>query len=372
MCPTPDAPTPDAPAAAPSTPAAPAPDAPTTDAPTTPLSVRADAPATLPEPDPASTGLTWRPLTRADVPAVAALVAQVEEADAQPYRTSEAEVDEWFDGEWKDPAADSRVGLDADGTPRAWMAVEAPPGGVRVVRAYLHGGVHPELRGRGVGRQLVAWATARARQRLATSDAVVPGRIAAFLEDHRSDAIALYAAAGFRPIRYYTDMRRDLAEPLPEVRDPEGVRIVPWSPELDDAVRRAHNEAFADHWGSEPRTPETWAHGRSMFAPQWSHVAVDAATGEVAGYAMSGRYEQDWPVSGYTSGYTELLGVRRAWRGRGVAVALLAAAMASYRADGMQYAELDVDTANPSGAHGLYAALGYQVTHGSLMTSIEL
>jgi ribosomal protein S18 acetylase RimI-like enzyme len=109
-----------------------------------------------------------------------------------------------------------------------------------------------------------------------------------------------------------------------------------------------------------------------MFAPQWSHVAVDEATGEVAGYTISGRYEHDWEVAGFTSGYTELLGVRRAWRGRGLAPALLTAAMASFRADGMQYAELDVDTENPSGAHGLYASLGYEVTHGAIMYTIEV
>ncbi|MNC79370.1 Acetyltransferase (GNAT) family protein [compost metagenome] len=64
--------------------------------------------------------------------------------------------------------------------------------------------------------------------------------------------------------------------------------------------------------------------------------------------------------------------MRRAWRGRGLAVALLTAAMRSFRADGIQYAELDVDTANPSGAHGLYADLGYEPLHGSVMVSIEL
>lgn len=77
-------------------------------------------------------------------------------------------------------------------------------------------------------------------------------------------------------------------------------------------------------------------------------------------------------MTGCTSGYTELLGVRRPWRGRGIAVALLAAVMAAYRADGTDYAELGVDTANPSGAHGLYAALGYRFTHGSTLWSIEV
>ncbi|WP_431838543.1 GNAT family N-acetyltransferase [Cellulomonas sp. Y8] len=348
------------------------PETPETPAAVPPLAVRAAAPATLPEPDPAATGLTWRPLTREDVPVLAALIARVEAADAQPFRTSETEVGEGFDGDWKDPARDTRAGFDADGVPRAWIALDAPPGDVRVIRVWVSGGVDPEWRGRGIGRAVLAWATARARQKLAESGKDAPGRIAAFLEDHRADALALHAAAGFAPIRYFTDMRRDLSRPLPEPRPLDGVRVVPWSAELDDAVRLAHNEAFADHWGSEPRTAEHWQHGRAMFAPQWSHVALDEATGEVAGYTISGRYEHDWEIAGFTSGYTELLGVRRAWRGRGLAPALLTAAMASFRADGMQYAELDVDTENPSGAHGLYASLGYEVTHGAIMYTIEV
>lgn len=337
-----------------------------------PLAVRAAPPATLPEPDPVATGLTWRPLSRDDVPVLAALMARVEDADAQPFRTSEVEVAEEFDGDWKDPARDSRVGLDADGVPRAWVVLDAQPGDVRVIRVWTRGGVDPQWRGRGIGTALVTWATARARQKLAESGKDAPGRIAAFIEDHRTDALALHAAAGFAPIRYFTDMRRDLAQPLPEIGDLDGIRIVPWSDELDEAVRVAHNEAFADHWGSEPRTPEAWQVGRGMFAPQWSHVALDTTTGEVAGYTMSGRYEHDWALAGYTSGYTELLGVRRAWRGRGLAPALLTAAMRSFREDGMQYAELDVDTENPSGAHGLYGRLGYEVTHGSVMCTVEV
>ncbi len=108
--------------------------------------------------------------------------------------------------------------------------------------------------------------------------------------------------------------------------------------------------------------------------PATDPETASALRGEplVVGYEMAGRYDEDFPVRGYTFGYAELLGVRRASRGRRVAVAALAAAMRAFAADGMQYAALDVDTENPSGAHGLYASLGYEKVTGWRMYSIEL
>ncbi len=343
-------------------------DLPTTSLPT--IAERAAAPAVCPLPDPAL-GLTWRPMTTDDVPALTALLTRIETADALPYRTSEPEVGEKFDGDWKDVERNTLLGLDADGVPRAWAEVDQPPGDTRVVRAFADGGVDPAWRRRGVGTAVVAWSHARARQVLAASGKDLPARIASYVSDQVVDAARLLTRAGMTPVRYYAEMRRPLDAPLPEVAVPAGVRVVPWAPEHDEGARLAHNAAFSDHWGSEPRTPEQWAHGRSMFAPTWSLVALDDAD-QVVGYQLSGRYEADWEVNGYTAGYTELLGVVREWRGRGLASALLAATMAAYRADGMQFAELGVDTANRTGAHRLYTALGYEVFDSSTMFTVEL
>jgi ribosomal protein S18 acetylase RimI-like enzyme len=60
-------------------------------------------------------------------------------------------------------------------------------------------------------------------------------------------------------------------------------------------------------------------------------------------------------------GYTENIAVRRAWRRRGIARALIATSLRILKERGMEEAALGVDTQNPSGALQLYESLGYRI-----------
>ena len=81
---------------------------------------------------------------------------------------------------------------------------------------------------------------------------------------------------------------------------------------------------------------------------------------EVAGYAINATHRAEWDALGFSEAWTHQLGVRRAWRGRGIARALLAASMRAFADDGLEFAALDVDAENPTGALALYLGMGYE------------
>ncbi len=344
---------------------------------TTSLAQRAAAPHAVPLPT-ASLGLVWRPISEGDLGPWLELEQAIEEADELNERfTADDLRDELLSGSWKDPSRDTLLGVDDAGTPRAFALVESRPGDTRNVRVYGWGGVHPDWRRRGVGRPLLAWQVARARQLLAASTRDVPGRILVHAREGSADREALLRAGGFEVVRWYSDMRRPLtvpgAPPVPTVDAPAGLRLVPFARGLDEQVRLAHNDAFSGHWGSEPRGAEdweAWTTGHRDFRGDWSFVVLDGR--EVMGYALSAAYPQDWAAQGFTQGWTNLVGVREPYRGRGIAVALLVASMRAFAADGMDHAGLDVDTQNTSGALSLYTGLGYEAVERTAAWAIEV
>ena len=328
---------------------------------------------------PSAPGLTWRPITADDVPAWHALVAAVEEADAPAERHAAEDLRELLlDGPGKDPAAQSLLGVDDTGTARAFGHVDPDHEPVGQVRVRLFGAVHPAWRRRGLGTAVLAWQRATAAELVtAAGHGHLSARLLLEAEERHADRAALAAGAGFAPVRRFHTMARSLTGedgPLPEVGGPgAGLRLEPWSTDVDEAVRLAHAEAFADHWGSRPRTAEDWARtvtGHRDFRGAWSFVVLDGD--EVAAYTLSADYPQDWAVRGVPEGYTTHVGVRPSHRRRGLARLLLARAMAAFAQDGLASAALDVDAGNATGALELYRGLGYRVRSTGVVHARDL
>jgi mycothiol synthase len=340
----------------------------------------------LPSPD---LGLSWRPISLDDIETWRELTAAIgvhdEPSEASPDRD---DLLEELTGSYQTPARDSVIGIDADGTARAFGHVTALPGKT-LRRAFLWGGVHPDWRRRGIGRGVLHWQTERAHEALAEhvardpTMAGTPWRIAAHCAERLTDHAALYKSAGYTAVRWFYDMIRPLgpdAPPIPDLAMPDAMEIAPWTEDRDDAVRLAHNEAFADHWGTQPRDAEAWKNWTTehrTFRRDWSRLALDPSRPDadgraaVAGYVVSHAYEHEWAAMGYSQGYVSLIGVRPAWRGRKLAPALLAEVMRAYAEDGMDSAGLDVDTGNATGALGLYEGMGFHVKETSVSWTIE-
>ena len=62
-------------------------------------------------------------------------------------------------------------------------------------------------------------------------------------------------------------------------------------------------------------------------------------------------------------GWVGVLGVRRPWRRRGLATALLYASFREIRSRGKPMAKLGVDAANPTGATRLYESVGMRIVN---------
>jgi mycothiol synthase len=303
--------------------------------------------------------MNWRPITADDVPAWASLLAAAEAADAtgEHYDTDDL-LDELADPAL-DPARDT-VAAFADGRMLAYGLTRgcATVGGIHQVD--IEGCVHPEWRRRGIGRKILRRTAGRAADVHRERHGDHPGHLRAFCHDDNTGAVALLIEFGMRPARWWCYLRRSLATPPAPAPVPDGLRLVLFDFALNEAVRVAHNEAFADHWGSAEHDSSSWRQwftGSRSFRPELSWVLLDGGT--VAGYLNSYEYPADGKATGVREAWIGQLGVRRPWRGRGAGSALLTAALAGYARAGYQQAALRVDTDNPSGAFGLYGRSGF-------------
>jgi mycothiol synthase len=299
--------------------------------------------------------LKLRPAQWLDRNPVAQLILDVLTADGDP---TFAMPPEELEREWKTP------GFELEKDTRVVETAEGRIVGYEVfLEQHAHaslmgdGYVHPEYRGRGIGTTLLRTLEARAREemKLAEPDLRVFLRNIMSMRDTR--ARELHENEGYKVIRFSWHMAIELEQTPREPIWPAGVELRPFMKERHDrAVFEADEDAFRDHFNHTPGTFEDWQHhvsGRDGFDPSLWFIAWDAPSGQIAGYSLC-RYRMG-------AGWVDSLGVRRAWRKRGLGEALLLHSFAEFHKRGMNTIGLVVDAQNASGATRLYQKAGMSI-----------
>ena len=172
---------------------------------------------------------------------------------------------------------------------------------------------------------------------------------------------ALFLGRGYQPVRFSYVMIRPSLDELPDAPLPPGLEIRDVLPEQLPLIWAADQEAFRDHWGNTPGTDADYEHflndpvtnDTSLWRIAWDG---DEVAGQVRSYISAEENER----FGRRRAYTENISVRRPWRRRGLARALIAASFPLLRARGMTEAALGVDAENTSGAFRVYEACGFK------------
>lgn len=223
------------------------------------------------------------------------------------------------------------------------------------------GAVHPGWRRRGMGGALLRWTEARQRQVAAAHGPEVVKRLESwsFIQDQARSA--LLEANGYAPVRYWFQMDRPSLEDLPDVRFPDGVEVRPVREEDLRQIFEVEVEAFSDHFGGIDDTPEAFA--RMVNDPRRDNALwVVAWHGdEIVGQSLNRINRAENEALGLRRGWVNAVGVRRAWRRKGIGRALVAESLRVLRDGGAATARLGVDAENPHGALGLYERLGFSV-----------
>ena len=306
----------------------------------------------------------WRPLSRSDARLCADLWNACFLVDGG-YRMVEQEWVEELSDPIDNPAQDGVIAVHADGHAVAVGFVQIPPAAT-LWRSSGWGEVHPDYRGQGIGSAVLAWRERRAQARFAATSDAVPKFLWENKYDVHVDQIELLIGAGYRPARHWFEMVRYLAQPIVSVSVDDGLVLVPYEPSLSEPMRLANNDAFRDHWASQPQSEERWNRyfvGGDFFRPDLSFVVLDGEL--VVGFLITACYPHDFEDRGHTEVWAETIGTRREYRGRGVASAVIATLLLAAAESGYEYVALGLDSGSPTGALGLYERHGFVVEKSS-------
>jgi GNAT superfamily N-acetyltransferase len=246
------------------------------------------------------------------------------------------------------------------GYERGWWGEESED-----VRIYTQVGfLAPAWRRKGIGSAMLRWLEERQRQIAQGHPTGQTRFFQQFASQYETGKIALLEAGGYQPVRYFYGMVRPTLEDIPDFPLPPGVEVRPAQPEHYPAIWTSIEEISVDEWGYQKLTEtdyQAWQADKSHFQPELWQIAWEPASQRVVGHVLTFIDYSENEKYQRMRGYTEDIGVVRAWRKKGLARALIARSLRAQKEAGMLESALGVDSENPSGATRLYEACGFQV-----------
>lgn len=291
-----------------------------------------------------------RPARRDDLDALVALFEARDRVDVGFIDQSRDEiVADWATARF-DFDRDTIVAEAADGLIAGYGIVLAHDATVQI---FAMGTVHPEHAGRGLGSALIHETERRAALRL---PAGVNAPFRSYMPATDAAARHLFVEHGYRLVRSFWHMQRGLPADDAHAEPPDGITMRLGRPDGDEVIAyRVLDEAFRENFGYEPADHEEWLQefrGMPGYDPSLIVLAFEGEEPIGASVSLAADDGVGWVGD---------LGVREAWRRRGVGRALLARSFAELAARGHHEVRLGVDTENTTGATDLYAGVGMTV-----------
>jgi mycothiol synthase len=302
-------------------------------------------------------GFALRPPADADGEAIVAMMNE----ETLRLRGVAMVTTDWIVNPWTAPGADREndfaVVTAPEGDIAGYVFVECHPPHTEV---FSVGAVALGHHGRGIGAAILDEAEHRAQRFFlhAPPGERIVMHAGSLAEEPR--VAALLTAHGYHEARRFAQMAIELDRPPAPPADIPGVEIRPFAAGDAAAVYDCLTEAFADHWGGNWPTEEAWTHdsidASTEFHPDLWLLAWHGP--DLAGVLIA----EPGADGDLTLGHVSNIGVRRAFRRRGIGEALLRTSFGQFHDRGSRGVVLEVDTESITGATRLYERMGMTAT----------
>jgi len=296
-----------------------------------------------------------------DFPSMVAVKVGMREADQRNYVISAEDLANDFEHtEGFNPRKDVLI-AEVDGRMIGWARVwrTKDPAGLALHNHFVN--LLPEWYGKGVRAAMLRHNELRLREIANQHSEDTDRMLQSTAADTETDWISVLKSEGYKIFRYSFLMVRPNLENIPNLPLPEKIEVRPVKPEHYRHIINAWNEACKDMRGQIPISDEDFKgfQKSSLFDPSLWQIAW--YRDQVVGTTMNWINSQANENLGRKRGHVEAISVRRPWRGKGIAKALIARSLKLLKSRGMTEAALGVDAENPSGALRLYQKMGFEI-----------